>query len=158
MSTSQQPKRMFWNPIFDSKSIPRWICLRKLKDWKEKNAIILAHYYQEPDAWRFGYVAIVLDLPTSCKTTADIIVFAGVRTHKPKLTKILNLWNYCSRSQGWLLLADSAPADLFPSLQENIPITWFMSTVLQTLRLWAISSAHPGGAEKDAAESVPADQ
>ena len=47
---------------------------------KEKNAVVLAHYYQEPDIQDVAdYIGDSLGLAQQAeKTTADMIVFAGV--------------------------------------------------------------------------------
>src|SRR5476651_1397491 len=83
---------------------------------KEKNAIILAHYYQEPDIQDVAdFVGDSLGLAQqAAKTKADLIAFAGVH-FMAETAKILNpekkvvlpdLNAGCS-------LADSAPAELF---------------------------------------------
>jgi len=47
---------------------------------KEKNAVVLAHYYQEPDIQDVAdYIGDSLGLAQqAAKTSADMIVFAGV--------------------------------------------------------------------------------
>src|ERR1700754_2238426 len=91
---------------------------------KEKNAVLLAHYYQEPDIQDVAdYIGDSLGLAQYAeKTNADIIVFAGVH-FMAETAKILNpnkkvllpdLNAGCS-------LADSAPADLFKKFKEQHP-------------------------------------
>jgi quinolinate synthase len=96
--------------------------IEKLK--KEKNAIVLAHYYQEPDIQDVAdYVGDSLGLAQQAeKTNADMIVFAGVH-FMAETAKILNpqkkvvipdLKAGCS-------LSDSAPAPLFKVFKAKHP-------------------------------------
>lgn len=91
---------------------------------KQKNAIVLAHYYQEPDIQDVAdYIGDSLGLAQKAESTsADMIVFAGVH-FMAETAKILNphkkvvlpdLKAGCS-------LADSAPADLFQKFKDQHP-------------------------------------
>ena len=96
--------------------------IEKLK--KEKNAIILAHYYQESDIQDIAdYIGDSLGLSQQAQSTdADIIVFAGVHfmaeTAKmlspSKKVLLPDLKAGCS-------LADSCPPHLFKKFKEKHP-------------------------------------
>ena len=94
--------------------------IEKLK--KEKNAVLLAHYYQEADIQDVAdYIGDSLGLAQyAAKTNADIIVFAGVH-FMAETAKILNpnkkvllpdLNAGCS-------LSDSCPPELFKLFKEK---------------------------------------
>ena len=91
---------------------------------KEKNAIILAHYYVDSDIQDIAdYIGDSLGLAqTAAKTDADLIVFAGVH-FMAETAKMLNpqkkvilpdLKAGCS-------LADSCPPPLFRKFKEKYP-------------------------------------
>jgi quinolinate synthase len=134
--------------------------IEKLK--KEKNAIILAHYYQEPDIQDVAdYIGDSLGLAQQAeKTTADMIVFAGVH-FMAETAKILNptkkvvlpdLKAGCS-------LADSAPADLFKKFKEKYPDHTVISYINCTAAIKALSDiiCTSSNAQK-IIESLPSDE
>lgn len=114
--------------------------IEKLK--KEKNAIILAHYYQEPDIQDIAdYIGDSLGLSQeAAKTDADVIVFAGVH-FMAETAKIL------SPSKKVLLpdvkagcsLADSCPPHLFKKFKEKYPDHLVITYVNCTAELKALS-------------------
>src|ERR1700749_1539425 len=129
---------------------------------KEKNAIILAHYYQEPDIQDVAdYIGDSLGLAQKAeKTNADIIVFAGVH-FMAETAKILNpdkkvllpdLNAGCS-------LADSAPAELFRKFKEDHPDHIVISYINCTAEIKALSDiiCTSSNAEK-IIESLPLSQ
>src|SRR6185436_18343436 len=129
---------------------------------KEKNAILLAHYYQEPDIQDVAdYIGDSLGLAQQAvKTNADIIVFAGVH-FMAETAKILNpskkvllpdLKAGCS-------LADSAPADLFKAFKEKYPDHIVISYINCTADIKAMSDiiCTSSNAQK-IIESVPPEQ
>jgi len=110
--------------------------INKLK--KEKNAIILAHYYQTSDIQDLAdFVGDSLALSQkAAETNADIIVFAGVhfmaetaKILSPK-TKVLipDLNAGCS-------LADSCPADEFEAFTKKHPDHIVISYVNTTAKI-----------------------
>ena len=129
---------------------------------KEKNAVILAHYYQEPDIQDVAdFIGDSLGLAEQAKKTdAEIIVFAGVH-FMAETAKILNpgkkvllpdLKAGCS-------LADSAPAPLFKAFKEKHPDYLIISYINCSAEIKALSDiiCTSGNAEK-IIESVPKEQ
>ena len=134
--------------------------IEKLK--KQKNAIILAHYYQEPDIQDVAdFIGDSLGLAQkAASTNAEIIVFAGVH-FMAETAKILNpskkvllpdLNAGCS-------LADSAPADLFKRLKEKNPDHIVISYINCSAEIKALSDiiCTSSNAEK-IIDSLPKDQ
>jgi quinolinate synthase len=91
---------------------------------KEKNAVILAHYYQEPDIQEVAdFIGDSLELAKkAAQTSAEMIVFAGVH-FMAETAKILNpskkvllpdLKAGCS-------LAESCPPEAFQKLKNEYP-------------------------------------
>ncbi len=114
--------------------------IEKLK--KLKNAVVLAHYYQEPDIQDVAdYIGDSLGLAQqAAKTEADIILFAGVH-FMAETAKILNpgkkvllpdLKAGCS-------LADSAPAVLFKRFKEKYPDHVVITYINCTAEIKALS-------------------
>jgi quinolinate synthase len=129
---------------------------------KEKNAIVLAHYYQEADIQDVAdYIGDSLGLAQQAeKTTADLIVFAGVH-FMAETAKILNpgkkvvlpdLRAGCS-------LADSAPGYLFKAFKEAHPDHLVISYINCSAEVKALSDiiCTSSNAEK-IVESIPKDQ
>ena len=129
---------------------------------KTKNAVILAHYYQEPDIQDVAdFIGDSLGLAKHAQDTdAEIIVFAGVH-FMAETAKILNptkkvllpdLKAGCS-------LADSAPAPLFKAFKEMHPDHLVISYINCSAEIKALSDiiCTSGNAEK-IIESVPKDQ
>lgn len=132
----------------------------KLK--KEKNAIILAHYYQEPDIQDVAdYIGDSLGLAQqAAKTEAAMIVFAGVHfmaetakilnPHKKVLLPDLNAG--CS-------LSDSCPPPVFKIFKEKHPDHLVISYINCAAGIKALSDIICTSSNARAiVESLPADQ
>jgi quinolinate synthase len=129
---------------------------------KEKNAVLLAHYYQEPDIQDVAdYIGDSLGLAqTAEKTTADIIVFAGVH-FMAETAKILNpskkvvipdLKAGCS-------LSDSCPPPLFKKFKELHPDHVVVSYINCSAGIKALSDVICTSSNaKAVVESFPKDQ
>jgi quinolinate synthase len=129
---------------------------------KEKNAVVLAHYYQNPDIQDIAdFIGDSLGLAQeAAKTKADQIVFAGVH-FMAETAKILNpekkvllpdLKAGCS-------LADSAPAGLFRAFKERHPDHLVISYINCSAEIKGLSDiiCTSSNAEK-IIESLPASQ
>lgn len=129
---------------------------------REKNAVVLAHYYQDADIQDVAdYIGDSLGLAQQAeKTPADLIVFAGVH-FMAETAKILNpakkvvlpdLKAGCS-------LADSAPGDLFKSFKERHPGHLVISYINCSAEVKALSDiiCTSSNAEK-IVESIPKEQ
>ena len=129
---------------------------------KEKNAVLLAHYYQDADIQDVAdFIGDSLGLAQeAARTKADMIVFAGVH-FMAETAKILNpdkkvllpdLKAGCS-------LADSAPADLFKAFREKYPDHIVISYINCSAEIKALSDiiCTSSNAEK-IIESLPSKQ
>ncbi len=96
--------------------------IEKLK--KEKNAVILAHYYQDSDIQDIAdYIGDSLGLSQeAAKTNADIIVFAGVH-FMAETAKILspNKKVLLPDLKAGCSLADTCPPELFLEFKKKYP-------------------------------------
>jgi quinolinate synthase len=129
---------------------------------KEKNAILLAHYYQEPDIQDVAdYIGDSLGLAQQAeKTNADMIVFAGVH-FMAETAKILNpakkvvipdLKAGCS-------LSDSCPPPLFKKFKEQHPDHVVVSYINCSAGIKALSDVICTSSNaKAVVESFPKDQ
>jgi quinolinate synthase len=134
--------------------------IEKLK--KEKNAVILAHYYQEGDIQDIAdYIGDSLGLSQqAAKTDADIIVFAGVH-FMAETAKILspNKKVLLPDLKAGCSLADSCPPHLFKKFKENYPDHLVITYVNCTAELKALSDIVCTSSNAvQIVESLPKDQ
>ena len=159
IATKNLPSRGFLD-IEVSPELDLFLEIERLK--KEKNAIVLAHYYQEADIQDVAdYIGDSLGLAQQAeKTTADLIVFAGVH-FMAETAKILNpgkkvvlpdLKAGCS-------LADSAPGYLFKAFREKHADHLVISYINCSAEVKALSDiiCTSSNAEK-IVESIPKEQ
>src|SRR6187455_1513123 len=134
--------------------------IKRLK--KEKNAIILAHYYQESEIQDVAdYIGDSLGLSQQAAATkADIIVFAGVH-FMAETAKILspNKKVVLPDLKAGCSLADSCPADLFKRFIDRHPGSVVISYINCSADVKALSDiiCTSSNAQK-IIESVPPDQ
>jgi len=158
-ATKKKTSRGFLD-IAVSPELDLFLEIERLK--KEKNAIVLAHYYQEADIQDVAdYIGDSLGLAQQAeKTTADLIVFAGVH-FMAETAKILNpgkkvvlpdLKAGCS-------LADSAPGYLFKAFREKHADHLVISYINCSAEVKALSDiiCTSSNAEK-IVESIPKEQ
>jgi quinolinate synthase len=134
--------------------------IAKLK--KEKKAVLLAHYYQEPDIQDIAdYIGDSLGLAQAAeKTDADMIVFAGVH-FMAETAKILNpskkvllpdLNAGCS-------LSDSCPPPIFKAFREQHPDHLVISYINCSAGIKALSDIICTSSNaRIIVDSLPADQ
>jgi quinolinate synthase len=156
---SEVPQRGFLDMEVDA-NLDLFAEIERLK--KEKNAIILAHYYQEPDIQDVAdYIGDSLGLAQKAKETqADIIVFAGVH-FMAETAKILNptkkvllpdLKAGCS-------LSDSAPPALFAQWRQQYPNHVVVTYINCSAGMKALSDIICTSSNAKAIiDSLPADQ
>jgi quinolinate synthase len=134
--------------------------IQRLK--KERNAVVLAHYYQEPDIQDVAdYIGDSLGLAQqAAKTDADVIVFAGVH-FMAETAKILNPTKkvLIPDMHAGCSLSDSCPPDQFRAFKEQHPDHLVISYINCSAEIKAMSDiiCTSSNARK-IVESLPADQ
>ncbi|MBD2463307.1 quinolinate synthase NadA [Oscillatoria sp. FACHB-1407] len=129
---------------------------------REMNAVILAHYYQDPDIQDIAdYIGDSLGLSRQAAATdAEVIVFAGVHfmaetakiLNPDKLVLLPDLNAGCS-------LADSCPADAFAQFKAAHPNHLVVSYVNCTAEIKALSDIICTSSNAvEIVQQIPADQ
>ena len=129
---------------------------------KEKNAVLLAHYYQEPDIQDVAdFIGDSLGLAQKAATTdADIIVFAGVH-FMAETAKILNP---CKKVllpdlKAGCSLSDSCPPQVFKMFKEKHPDHIVISYINCSAGIKALSDIICTSSNaRQIVESLPAEQ
>ncbi len=159
MELSKLKEAGFYDVAIDP-SLDLFAEIEKLK--KEKKAIILAHYYQEPDIQDVAdFIGDSLGLAQKAeKTDAEVIVFAGVH-FMAETAKILNpskkvllpdLRAGCS-------LSDSCPPALFKSFTDKHPGHLVISYINCSAEIKALSDIICTSSNAQLiVESLPKDQ
>ena len=129
---------------------------------KEKNAIILAHYYQEGDVQDVAdFVGDSLALAQwAAKTTADIIVLCGVH-FMAETAKILSPEKrvFIPDMMAGCSLADSCPADEFEAFTKAHPDHTVISYVNTTAAVKAVTDIVVTSTNaKQIVDSLPEDE
>jgi quinolinate synthase len=153
------PKKGYLNIEVDP-SLDLFEEIEKLK--REKNAVLLAHYYQEPDIQDIAdYIGDSLGLAqAAARTDADMILFAGVH-FMAETAKILNpgkkvllpdLLAGCS-------LSDSCPPSVFKVFREAHPDHLVISYINCSAGIKALSDIICTSSNAQLiVESLPTDQ
>ncbi|MDR6734041.1 quinolinate synthase [Sphingobacterium sp. 2149] len=134
--------------------------IQRLK--KEKNAVILAHYYQESEIQDIAdYIGDSLGLSQeAAKTDADLIVFAGVH-FMAETAKILSPTKkvILPDAKAGCSLSDSCPPHLFAKFKEQYPDHLVITYVNCTAELKALSDIVCTSSNAvQIVESLPEDQ
>ncbi|MEO1259158.1 MAG: quinolinate synthase NadA [Bacteroidota bacterium] len=134
--------------------------IEKLK--KEKNAILLAHYYQESEIQDVAdYIGDSLGLSQmAAKTEADVIVFAGVH-FMAETAKMLspNKKVLLPDLKAGCSLADACPAPVFRKFKEKYPdhiVVSYVNTTAEMKTLTDICCTSTNAVQ--IIESIPKDQ
>ena len=129
---------------------------------RERNAIILAHYYQEPDIQDIAdFIGDSLQLARAARDTdADVILFCGVH-FMAETAKILNPDRtvLIPDMKAGCSLADAAPARRIAKWKEDNPGAALVSYINCTAAVKALSDVICTSSNAvDVINSIPADQ